>query len=46
MYLNKKDLEKHIEKSEIKKDITKWKVITARANGGKGCLEYLYWKAE
>jgi len=34
-----KGFEKHIEKSEIKKDITKWKVITARANGGKGCLE-------
>jgi len=33
-----KGFEKHIEKSEIKKDITKWKVITARANGGKGCF--------
>ena len=33
-----KGFEKHIERSEIKKDITKWKVITARANGGKGCF--------
>ena len=33
-----KGFEKHIEKTEIKKDITKWKVITARANGGKGCF--------
>ena len=33
-----KGFEKYIEKTEIKKDITKWKVITARANGGKGCF--------
>ncbi len=38
-YVSKqKGFEKYIEKSEIKKDITKWKVITARANGGKGCF--------
>ncbi len=29
-----KGFEKHIEKSEIKKDITKWKVITTRASFG------------
>ena len=33
-----KGFEKHIEKSEIKKDITKWKVVTTRANGGNKCF--------
>jgi len=35
-----KGFEKYIEKSEINKnrDFNKWKVITARANGGKGCF--------
>jgi hypothetical protein len=33
-----KGFEKYIDKKEIDKDISKWKVITARANGGKGCF--------
>jgi hypothetical protein len=37
-----KGFEKHIEKSEIKKDITKWKVITARANGGNKCFGNIF----
>ena len=42
-YVSKqKGFEKYIEKSEIKKDITKWKVITARANGGKGCFGNIF----
>jgi len=33
-----KGFEKNIEKKEIKKEYNFWKVITARANGGKGCF--------
>jgi site-specific DNA-methyltransferase (adenine-specific) len=37
-----KGFEKYIEKSEIKKDITKWKVITAEANGGNKCFGNIF----
>ena len=33
-----KGFEKNIDKKEIKKEYNFWKVITARANGGKGCF--------
>jgi hypothetical protein len=39
-----KGFEKYIEKEEINKDrdFNKWKVITARANGGKGCFGNMF----
>jgi hypothetical protein len=39
-----KGFEKYIEKKEINKDrdFNKWKVITARANGGKGCFGNMF----
>ena len=37
-----KGFEKNIDKNEIKKNYNFWKVITARANGGKGCFGNIF----